>query len=67
MPPVLPVPAYVPDCRVNAFRAERSPLLPAPQVRFALLLKIDPDVEVRQLLLEGLEGVLDVSERGEQL
>ena len=42
------------------------PLLSAPQVHFTLLLKLDPHVEVRHQLFEGLEGVLDVSERGEQ-
>ena len=46
---------------------ENCPLLSAPLVRFTLFLKLDPHVEVRHQILEGLEGVLDISERGEQL
>jgi len=52
---------------LRTFPAENCPLLSASQVHFALLLKIDPHAEVRHQLLEGLEGVLDVSERGKQL
>ncbi len=46
---------------------ERSPLLSALHVHFALYLKLDSQVKGRHTLLEGLEIFFDVSERCEQL
>jgi hypothetical protein len=46
---------------------DNSRLFSAPPVQFAFLLNLDSHAKVCHQLLEGLEGVLNVCERGEQL